>query len=298
MREQKNASIITHKFYCEHCDYGCSKLGDYNRHLSTLKHLKRTGQEHKNASKSIKVYVCDCGKEYKSRSAHWSHKKKCTFIPPIKESDDALKIKKLEETVVGMQEDNKVLMTTLLTAINDGKLGGTTNNNNVTNNTTNNNQFNLNIFLNEKCKDALNIEDFVNNIKLKLSDLDKVGQLGYVEGISNIIIRGLNELDVEKRPIHCTDSKRETLYVKDGGEWSKDNDKSKLKQAVDVVTKNNTKQFPEWIRQNPDKLHDEFLKISNCQSGGIPDSDEQDKNINRVIKKIAQASIVDKKDNI
>jgi hypothetical protein len=170
--------------------------------------------------------------------------------------------------------------------------------NNVTNNTTNN--FNLNLFLNEKCKDALNLMDFVNSLKLQIKDLEETASLGYSEGISRIFIKGLQELDVYKRPIHCSDLKREILYIKDKNQWEKeDEEKSKLTQAIKHIGNNNIKQIPEWQKENPEyknpesKKNDQFMKlICNTMSGNS--KEEQELNINRVIRNVSKEVVIDK----
>jgi hypothetical protein len=171
--------------------------------------------------------------------------------------------------------------------------------NNTTNNTTNNN-FNLNLFLNEKCKDALNIMDFINQLQLKLSDLDMVGRVGYSEGISKIFIRGLKELDICKRPIHCSDLKRETLYVKDKDAWEKDNDdKTKLKLAIKHISAKNVKNISAWIEEHPEsenidtKKHMEYHNIIINATGGLT-NEEDEKNYNKIIRNVAQEVVIDK----
>ena len=176
----------------------------------------------------------------------------------------------------------------------EGKFGNTTNNN-TTNNTTNN-QFNLNIFLKETCKDAMNIQDFVDQIKLQLSDLETQGSKGYVEGISNIFIKNLDEMDEDKRPIHCTDTKRETLYVKNEGTWEKgETGREQMKKAIDTISKNNLKQFGQWINENPQckvphtPKADQFHQISSEVAGSA-----KEKNVDKIIRKIAKGTIIDK----
>lgn len=285
----------SHKFYCKICDFGTSRLSHYNNHLKTKKHLNNSTGIFPQQQKS---YDCEiCGNTYKDRSGLHRHKKKCNFIKetpivvcePI--NNDKEKIDKLTEQVSQLTSS----LTTISTALMEGKLGNTTNNN-----TTNNNTFNLNIFLNEKCKDAMNITDFVDQIKLQLSDLEGQGNLGYVGGISNILIKNLDELDVDKRPIHCTDPKRETLYVKNNNVWEKgETGRDNVKKAIDTITKNNTKQITEWINSHPESLKahtpkaDQLQKIMGNIGGGIND-EEQNKNVNKVIKNIAKEMTIDK----
>jgi len=164
----------------------------------------------------------------------------------------------------------------------------------------NTNNFNLQVFLNEKCKDALNISDFVDSLKMQLTDLDTVGQVGYIEGISRIFIRGLKELDIFKRPIHCSDVKRETMYVKDKDTWEKDNEeKNKLRLLIDHIAHKNIIQLPEWINNNPDannydsKKHVEYIKILGQSMGGKTD-EENHKIYQKIIKNIAKHVMIEK----
>lgn len=301
------------KYHCEHCDYLTSKLSDWKRHITTRKHLMVTNgvklpfdgkntpiidnqnDNYGNIEKTPKIWTClDCGSEYKHKSGLSRHKRICEENP-IKKELEQIEIQKLKKELEQKDQQIKVLggiieqNTHVIESVMTGKMGNTTNNN-TTNNITNNN-FNLNIFLNEKCKDALNLTDFIDNINLQLSDLETVGKRGYVEGISNIIIRGLNELEVEKRPIHCTDSKRDVLYIKEEGEWSKSDDQnSAMSKVVEDITKENMKQMPKWIQENkPNK--DEIHKIIPI----LNDPDTLPKNIKKVVKKVAEASRIHKK---
>jgi hypothetical protein len=306
-----------YKFVCELCDFKCCTKKDYDRHNGTRKHRVNIGiepvqkpatREKKQTSKNVE-FVCECGKVYKARNGLWYHKKKCEISLEIaskpedkKESEAELEIKKLKEQVAEMgkkQHNNEalteqvgILTTALTTAITEGKLGNTTNSNNTTNN-----QFNLNIFLNEKCKDAMNITDFVDQIKLQLSDLETQGKVGYVDGISNIFIKNLDEMDEDKRPIHCTDTKREVLYVKNNDTWEKgDIGRDEMKKAIDKISKNNIQQFGKWINENPqckvahtpkaDQFHEISSEIGGCS---------QEKNIDKVIRKIAKSTTIEKK---
>jgi hypothetical protein len=172
--------------------------------------------------------------------------------------------------------------------------------NTINNNTTNNNQFNLQFFLNEQCKDALNLVDFIESLQVQVSDLEATGRLGHVEGISRIFVNGLRQLDLYKRPIHCTDFKRETLYVKDQNSWEKDNvDKAILKQAVKKVANKNIKQISTWREQHPEfqksdtKLNDEFIQLSLTALGGR-DEVEAEKYSEKIIKNVLKEVILDK----
>ena len=176
----------------------------------------------------------------------------------------------------------------------------TSNTNNTTNNT---NHFNLQFFLNEQCKDALNIMDFINQLQLNTSDLDMVGRVGYSEGISKLFIRGLKELDVFKRPIHCSDLKREVLYVKDKDAWEKDNDeKKKMKNAIKYIAAKNFKQIHKWQEENPESNHydskknDDYNQIILNSMGGAT-AEEDENNYNKIIRNVAKESVIDKEGN-
>ena len=228
-KSQKLAQLL----YCETCDYTSCKKSDYSKHLSTIKH-KNNKMVVNDSEKSQKVanFECECGKIYKYDSGYYRHKKKCcqtnNKIVNTEISDKELIMILLKEHTKIMEQNSE-----LLELIKNG----THNTNNSHNNTNSHNKtFNLQFFLNETCKDAMNIMDFVDSIKLQLSDLEKVGQVGYVEGISNIITSNLKALDVTQRPIHCTDKKRETLYIKDEDKWEKeDEEKKKIKKAIKKV---------------------------------------------------------------
>jgi hypothetical protein len=246
-------------------------------------------------------YKCECC-NYKTNKKsninnHYKSKKHCrqslSMAKKTEYSDNVIfeLIKQNAEFKdIIIEQNNKIL-----DIVKDGK--------NVTNNTLNNttnNNFNLQIFLNEKCKDAMNIMDFVGSLKLKLSDLETVGKLGYSEGISKILIRGLKELDIFKRPIHCSDVRRESMYVKDKDTWEKENEKrEKMKQAIDYIAHENVKQIPIWISENPDaidydsKKNTEYVKIIGESMGGYEDSDVQ-KNYQKIIKNIAREVVIEK----
>jgi len=284
--QHKNSS----KFRCECCDFNTARLSHYTNHLQTKKHLK--------VSTGVKIfqpknYICeDCGKTYKDRSGLHRHKKKCDG-PPIQAVPVEITKDVKDEKIDKLTEQVGILTTALTTAITEGKLGNNTTTN--SNNTTNN-QFNLNIFLNEKCKDAMNITDFLDQIKLQLSDLENQGNMGYVDGISNIFIKNLDEMEENKRPIHCTDTKREILYVKNNDTWEKgDVGRDEMKKAIDKISKNNIQQFGQWINENPQckvahtPKADQFHKISSEISGC-----SQEKNVDKVIRKIAKEITIDK----
>jgi len=292
-----------HKFECVTCDFKCCKKRDYDRHLLTRKHEKSgkgntlvtNGNIESLKSPEPVVFSCkNCNKIYKSRKGLWSHNKICqtqeetTAEPKQDDSTSNLSKDDIKELLKQNQEFKELILeqnSKLYELAKEGRV--------INNNTTNN--FNLNMFLNEKCKDALNIADFVNSLKLELTDLENTGRLGYVEGVSKIIIRGLKELDVYKRPIHCSDVKRETMYIKDNNAWEKDdNEKKKLTRAIKHISIRNAKQVGEWTKENKgyndsyNKKSDTYLKIISEANGGEPEE------INKIIKNIKTEVVIDK----
>jgi hypothetical protein len=298
----------TFKFYCNICDYKCSKQQHYDQHLLTAKHQKRLSGnvlETLETDDLVKRFACQCGKKYKNRDGLWKHKKLCQNSK--NSMDDTSKNlffeilqqnQEFKDLIVEQNKQNQELQKNLLEIAKEGKY--ITNNTNNTNNTTNNNRFSMNIFLNEQCKDALNIMDFVSSLKLQLKDLERVGEIGYVEGISKIFVNGLKELDVFKRPIHCSDVKRETLYVKDKNGWEKENQKNdRLKMAIKHIAHKNMTQLPEWQQENPEykdaesTVNEKYMKIVYDSTGGYTD-EEDDANYNKIISKVAKETTIDK----
>jgi hypothetical protein len=215
----KNAAI----FFCENCDFKCSKKSNYNAHNLTLKHknaIKCYNIASKTANCTDEHFVCDCGKEFKHQPSLSRHKKKCQ-----NSKDDS----SLTNLVLELVKSNTELQQQMLEVC---KNGTTTNNINNSMNNSHNKTFNLQVFLNETCKDAMNIMDFVDSIKFQLSDLESVGELGYINGLSKIIIRNLKALDENMRPVHCSDLKREKIYVKDAGKWEKECADNKILKNV------------------------------------------------------------------
>ena len=256
IKSQKNPD----KYFCESCNYETCSKKDFNKHILTSKHQRLVNASKLLVDLSLKKFVCNCGKTYAHDSSYYRHKKSCSY----KELNNSNNIVKDNENNEIKQETTKNDFNfdkeLMLMIINQNKelleivKNGTMNNSN-NNNTTNshNKAFNLNFFLNETCKNAMNITDFIDSIKLQLSDLMEVGELGYVDGISKIIVKNLNNLDETIRPIHCTDKKRETMYIKDDNEWQKDDDnKTKLKRTVNKIADKNIRLLPDFREKYPD----------------------------------------------
>jgi len=299
--EIESGKISKYKNYCLLCDYYTSYESHYNRHLSTLKHKKKQMDTYLvnlvNTEKNINdSLLCKCGKQYKNNSGLWKHKKKCklheTELKNTNEPTDKelvmLLIKENSELKTMMIEQQNVI----LKVIENGT-------HNTTNNISNNKTFNLNFFLNETCKDAMNIMDFVDSIQLQLSDLENVGKLGYVEGISNIITKNLKALDVRQRPVHCADKKREVLYVKDENKWEKEDDnKKKIRKAIKRVSSKNQMLIPKFKEAHPDcgdyysLFSDQYDNIILESMGGSGDNDIEKED--KIIRNISSAITINK----
>ncbi len=316
----KNPKLFT----CESCYFECINKKDYRRHLSTRKHKILTNTSQKvDENINEKLFFCDCGNSYKHRQSLYKHKQKCTFINEEKESNnngensvtpemfmELMKVvvkqgeqqmkhgeqqMKHGEQVINMQQQQSEFMKEIIP-----KIGNTTNTN--CNNTTNN-KFNMNFFLNETCKDAIPLVEFINNLKLTVEDLDNTGKEGLVKGLTDIITKGLNELDITERPIHCSDIKRETLYIKNEDKWIKDDkDKTIVADAIGKVKREADSFFPQWLEEHPlcwkrdSPYHEQYMTMVTNRFGK-GDENFVEKNTKRVIKNIAKEVIVDKDTN-
>ena len=317
---QKVAKTRQH-YICEKCNYVCCKESDYNKHILTRKHQNRTNRtkiEQKVAEKSQTIFTCECGKEYNARNSLWYHRKVCTMystndvLPQIVTDDEWYTSQttnsESKEIIQSLLQDNREMRSLLIELVKNN-IGQTTNNN--TNNHNNNSHnvatnshnktFNLQFFLNETCKDAMNITDFVSSLKLTLQDLEKVGELGYAEGISRMFVRGLNDLDVTKRPIHCSDLKRDILHIKDKDKWERDINQDKLKKAIKDLSTKNIMLLDDWQKENPgckdynNQKNDIYLKMM-VESLGPVDTNAERKDFGKIIRTIAKNTIIAKAD--
>ena len=295
-------------FLCEFCDFKCYKKSNYLTHINTKKHNdnKMITNDNYLMPKNAE-YVCKCGNIYKHMSGLSRHKKKCTF------TDEDIKIKEqvitinptniiTTELVLELIKDNKEMKQIILeqhNTLNSLVKNGTNQITNSHNNNNNNNKtFNLQLFLNETCKDAMNIMDFVESIKLQLSDLEKVGELGYTQGISNIITTNLKALDVTQRPVHCTDKKRETMYIKDEDKWEKEDiQNTRLKKVIKHVENKNIRLISQFREKYPDykksysKISDKYDKIVLEAMGGSNNNIDKEQ---QIIHNISQCVVIDK----
>ena len=329
MKQMKQENPPQHKFHCISCNYSTNSKKDYQKHLKTQKHRKRTNETQKiptfyvckNCKKKFKsrttlwrhkktckiqnkkdvvlvqlakklakishpTFVCDCGKSYKHASSLSKHKMTCIYLQDEEPKEGSPEnivptnnveylLKALLEKNNDILEENKILREKISTM----ELGTTYNN-------TQNNNFNINMFLNEKCKNAMNLEDFIEKIKFSLEDLQYTKDNGYAKGISNIFIKNLKDMDVTERPIHCSDQKRMQFYVKDSDEWSKDKNNEKLDNTIEKVSKKQLKSIQDWIKANPDYLEssvktDEYFTL--VRSITQPNDDKNLKNIKRKV---------------
>jgi hypothetical protein len=344
-------------FYCEKCDFNCSKQSIYNKHLSTAKH-KHNGyisgylEIHdtnyilsEKCPKNNRQFVCSCClKSYKYHSGLWRHKKECSDINDFNNQSEnevvhspaenfivhksALSLDQISNTQIKnlthenreMKKNMKMMMQMMAnntqfqsqiiemmkTSSKSFVASDTTpssipaiassGDNAIINSNNNNNTFNMNLFLNEKCKDAMNMKDFVNSIQLDFTDMENVGRLGYVEGMSNILIDNLQKTDVYKRPVHCSDVKRETLYVKDDNKWEREGpNHPKMVNAVLAVEQKNVALVSEWAKAHPSCMNshtrdnDKYFKLSKAVTDG-----EKDGNIAKVIRRVSKNVSIDK----
>jgi hypothetical protein len=295
---------------CINCNFKCCKNIDWERHVNTSKHKNRTNLnilEQNTPNYANCLFTCKkCNKEYKVRNSLWYHEKKCNSEQKTEneknEKNENINFENDitdKELIVMLIKQNSELMketsdfkSMMMKVIENGT-------HNTTNNTNSHNKaFNLNFFLNETCKDAMNIMDFVDSIKIQLSDLENVGELGYIEGISKIIVKNLKELDITQRPVHCTDKKRETMYIKDKDKWEKDEERLKMHKVVRRVTCKNQNLIPKFKEAHPDcgkyhsKFSDQYNKIVVESMGGSGDNDFEKEE--KIIKNISKQVFVDK----
>ena len=301
-KENEPAEFTKHNYTCKSCDVKCSYLSDWTRHLTTRKHtvsLNGNSLEKKEIKKN--EFVCSCGKKYTSNSGLWKHKKTCNNFDKPEDSEfkeqefDQDNFKITSKMFYDLLKQNNELQKSL---IEMSKERGPINNSN--NNNCNNKTFNLQVYLNETCKDAINLTDFIDSIKVQIKDLEKVGEKGYAEGISEIFINNLQQLNTHSRPIHCSDSKRETIYIKDAEQWTKDDEeKTTLTKAIKQVANKNIKQISEWQKLHPkykdpdSKQNDKYMKIVlNSMSGST--NEEANKNYEKIIKNVIKETIIEK----
>ena len=295
------------KFYCKFCHFGSNNKTDYNMHIMTNKHkrlilAKNTNVISQNLAKNI--FMCDCGKVYKHQSSLCKHKLKCIYKKNDKdEKDDNYEESgdNMKELIVKIMKDNSEKMDFLMnenkelrTQINEQNQQITELIPKVGNNNNNLKQkFNINVFLNEKCKEAISMDEFIDKIEISIKNLLTTKEKGQAEGISNIIIENMNKLSLYERPLHCTDKKREILYIKNNDEWECDKNREKITDALKKVENKQLKNLQIWIDKHPNymnnnKEQEEFLKIIN------ESSKSENENREKIIKNICSKVYLDK----
>jgi hypothetical protein len=296
--EGKKGKKGQREFYCEICDFKCFKKYSWERHIMTSKHIKMTNGDNlkgkKGKNEQIELFMCEfCDKQYQHRQGLWRHKKFCSYSFNLE-----------EKKINTIDKDDVILMVLkqnaeLLEIVKNGT-HNTTNNNNTTHTNSHNKAFNLNFFLNETCKNAMNITDFVDSIKLQLSDFMDVGEVGYIQGISNIIVKKLNALDETIRPIHCTDQKRETFYVKDENKWEKEEeDFNRIRKMIKKVAYKNERLMSSYKEKYPDyndpdsKRSDQYSKTVIEALGGEGENYKEKEN--KIIRNISRATQITRK---
>jgi hypothetical protein len=297
-------------FYeCKKCYFKCSYKRDYERHINTKKHKNNENTTNDNGfylkKPNIKKFNCEnCEKSYNDRAGLWRHKKKCNTKPEnitmtVEEEEPENNYFSgdfIIELLKQNQEFKELIIEQNKQMLEMSKDRNITNN--ITQNNTNN-KFNLNVFLNETCKDALNLSDFLETLILTLTDFENFGILGYCGGISNILVNGLNKLDIHKRPIHCSDLKREVIHIKNNDTWHKDENKEQMIKAIKAIEQKNIKQMNLWAKANPEyqdptsKKSDLYTKLID-QSLSDSDKEKALKSYNKIIRTVAKEILVDK----
>ena len=281
------------KYVCKICDYTTCKTSSYKKHILTVKH-QMLSQGYTNVSN----HICDCGKQFKHRQGLYRHKRTCTTTERDSsiELSSSNKIDK-DDLIIELLKENRDFKQLLIDQNKQmmelSQNAG--NNNNINCNNNSNNKFNLNVFLNEKCKDAISLKDFVDSMNITLEEYIHTGEMGYIEGISKNIVKRINDMGVYDRPIHCTDLKRETIYIKDGEKWEKDDDKSELRKAVKRVAHKNHKMTTVWMENTHDvntigtENYEKFFKYMQSTLGGCGEKETksfEDKIMRNIMKEV------------
>lgn len=305
-----------HEFYCKKCDYSCKRRFLWEQHLATQKHNRQRSATLKKTKtkRPVEEYICEhCGKGYKQRSGLWRHKKTCYSESEAEEKKTTNNSKKIEKeniVIKNLENENgelKTLMEKMMTGIyNDTKVKNEMMEQmkeqskiiqdmipRIGNN--NNNRFNINVFLNEQCKHAINLSDFIQSLQIQLDDLIYTKDNGLIEGVSNVFVNALNQLDTFHRPIHCTDIKRETLYIKENNEWEKDEKKEHIKNAINDVANKQRNKIKEWEEKHPnwedtDQGRGEYIKIVQSAMKDVSESPTE----NKIIKNIVKETVISK----
>tara|TARA_B110000879_G_C11073978_1_gene471885 strand:+ start:192 stop:1112 length:921 start_codon:yes stop_codon:yes gene_type:complete len=292
----------THKYSCDICDYSACRKSHYDRHLQTARHKKLT-TPNELGTDSTQIYSCHCGKEYKHLSSLCKHKKNCTIEKSANTSstnDD--KYDMLSSTIMMLVNENREFKQLLVEQNAKmmemaGNMGG--HNHHNTTNTNSHNKFNLNVFLNEQCKDAMTLKDFVKSMEISMEEFIETGEIGFVDGLSQVLIQRIGDMDIHDRPIHCTDLKRETVYVKDAEKWEKDTNQEKFRKAIKGVAYKNERMRPKWYAETPNveilgsENCEKFFKYSAAALGGFG-TEENRVFENKIMKNVMKEVTIDK----
>ena len=304
----KNSKLKLVQYYCPHCDYYTSIKHDYNKHLITTKHIRVTNGD-KNV---IKIHACNCGKEFKYRQGLSRHKKICNIdnntddkseIPYVDNNNNDMMalFHKQTNLIFGLVKENKEFKALLIEQnkqmMEMAKKAG---NNTNCNNTNSNNKFNLNFFLNETCKNAITMNDFIQTMEVTVDDFINTGNVGFVDGISKVIVDRMREMEMHTRPMHCTDLKRETIYIKDSEKWEKDEDKKVLRNAIKHVAKKNHAQLYTWFDNSQPEVEqigteecENYFKYYKAALGGYG-KEENMKFEDKIMRNIMKETTIDK----
>ena len=309
------APFYAEKNNCQLCDFKCSKNSDLKRHYLTLKHQNaakmltnvdiETAETTENTSIN-KLLVCSCGKEYKHRQSLFVHRKKCKHLDKNTEptsdtnSDSIPDLKSSENLIQYLLKENSDFKNLIMELVKKDFINNTNNNNTINNVNSHNKSFCLNVFLNDTCKGAMNMSEFVDTIKIQMSDLENFAHMDYPDGVSKILLKNLNNLDINLRPIHCSDLKRETVYIKENDEWTKEpDDMPNLKNAIKQIAFKNIKHINEWVKEHPGcrdpttKQNVKYNKIVMNSMSGVT-VQEQQENIEKIVKNVTKAVTIDK----
>jgi hypothetical protein len=314
-----SAPFYAEKHNCQLCDFKCCKSSDMKRHFLTAKHQNAAKmltnvdagntqiiEEHIETTFNNKLLVCSCGKEYKHRQSLFVHRKKCK--PPLDKnteptsdtnSESIPDLKSSENLIQYLLKENSEFKNLIMELVKKDFINNS-NNNTINNVNSHNKSFCLNVFLNDTCKGAMNMSEFVDTIKIQMSDLENFAHMDYPDGVSKILLKNLNNLDINLRPIHCSDLKRETVYIKENDEWTKESDdKPNLKNAIKQIAFKNIKHINEWVKEHPGcrdpttKQNVKYNKIvMNSMSGTT--KEEQQENIEKIVKNVTKAVTIDK----
>ncbi len=295
---------VASKYSCEKCYYVCYNKTNFNKHLLTRKHSE-TNETNEKLSNIAKTYTCkNCNSEYKHQSSLCKHLKTCQSKPKTSDNPDYMTIisqllnqnNELKNFIIEQASENKKETLEIVNKVIENVKPVTNNNNTINGNVNNNQKFNINVYLNEQCKDAINFSDFIKNIEVSREDLENNAQLGFVDGFSKILIENLKQLSKTERPIHCTDVKRETMYIKDEDKWNKEEDSTKINNAIQEVTRKSMRTLLNWKEENPDyKDNDsEFSNLCIVIQKNSMAAHNRDTYFSKVAKAIAKEVIIDK----